>query len=384
MQTLISPRNTPLATLDAAIEGTTDDDQPEPPSPPPAGLLATGQTQCVQDDLATLGPCPGGLAHQDGDVRAGLARSYTDNGDGTITDHVTGLMWEKLSDDDSIHDRDHDYDNMREAFFATGGAHFNKVARLNRHRLAGYGDWRVPNRRELESLIDAGRVAPAIDPIFEHDCTPGCSVLECSCTASTAYISSTLAPHPSGKGTATTIDFNDGTIGLQGHRVRAVRGGNAPVNTHVNQPPIALDNNVGHPWKSDCIPVTHFGHDEDSTLLFFELLSFPTNGLLYVEGTLFSAETPDTLPQPANGQIAAAIPDLSIDWWGPYDRPHHWAYEFRPASEDISMDTWGVTVCYIPFSDTFTGLDAYTYRVRDNEGAVSDTAHVTITVFELN
>jgi hypothetical protein len=38
-------------------------------------------------------------------VQAGIPRSYTDNGDGTITDNVTGLMWEKLSDDASVHDQ---------------------------------------------------------------------------------------------------------------------------------------------------------------------------------------------------------------------------------------------------------------------------------------
>lgn len=35
--------------------------------------------------------------------------SFTDNGDGTITDNRTGLMWEKLSDDGSIHDKDTTY-----------------------------------------------------------------------------------------------------------------------------------------------------------------------------------------------------------------------------------------------------------------------------------
>jgi hypothetical protein len=38
-----------------------------------------------------------------------LTRAYVDNGDGTITDSKTGLMWEKLSDDGSIHDWDATY-----------------------------------------------------------------------------------------------------------------------------------------------------------------------------------------------------------------------------------------------------------------------------------
>lgn len=42
----------------------------------------------------------------DGDVQAGSTLSYTDNGDGTITDNVTGLMWEKKDDSGGIHDKD--------------------------------------------------------------------------------------------------------------------------------------------------------------------------------------------------------------------------------------------------------------------------------------
>jgi hypothetical protein len=56
--------------------------------------LKTVQTQCDQGSGA-LGACPGVPAGQDGWLQKGLARSYTDNGDGTITDNKTGLMWEK-------------------------------------------------------------------------------------------------------------------------------------------------------------------------------------------------------------------------------------------------------------------------------------------------
>ena len=32
--------------------------------------------------------------------------------------------------------------------------------------LAGHDDWRLPNIRELESIVDYGRPSPAIDPVF--------------------------------------------------------------------------------------------------------------------------------------------------------------------------------------------------------------------------
>ena len=57
----------------------------------PAGLPKTGQTSSYGTG-------------SDGDLQQGAARSFTDNGDGTITDDATGLMWEKKISDGTIHD----------------------------------------------------------------------------------------------------------------------------------------------------------------------------------------------------------------------------------------------------------------------------------------
>ena len=86
-------------------------------------------------------------------------------------------MWKKLSDDGSIHDKDTTYTWTNA--FAT------KVAALNGGGgFAGYTDWRVPNRNELESLVNVGAVNPAVFPAFNTSCAPACTVLICSCTAS--------------------------------------------------------------------------------------------------------------------------------------------------------------------------------------------------------
>jgi len=58
---------------------------------------------------------------------------YKDNGDGTITDLVTGLMWEQATG----------YMNWADAASAASSA-----------STAGYNDWRVPTIKELYSLID--------------------------------------------------------------------------------------------------------------------------------------------------------------------------------------------------------------------------------------
>ncbi len=84
---------------------------------------------------------------------------YVDNGDGTVTDLNTGLMW--LQGDSGGFDLDQ------------GGALTweEGLAWAEDLSYAGYDDWRVPNAKELQSIVDYGRSpqadrTPAIDPIF--------------------------------------------------------------------------------------------------------------------------------------------------------------------------------------------------------------------------
>ena len=70
------------------------------------------------------------------DVAAGAPNleSYTDNGDGTVTDNVTGLMWQQMPSSDSV--------SLAQAT--------SYCANLP---TGGYSDWRVPTRIELVSLV---------------------------------------------------------------------------------------------------------------------------------------------------------------------------------------------------------------------------------------
>src|SRR2546422_4574104 len=106
-------------------------------------LPATGQTTCW-DSSGNVIPCAG--TGQDGDLQKGAPLSYTDNGDGTITDNNTGLMWEKLSMDGSVHDVSNTY--------TWANAFAQHVATLNGTSFAGHNDWRMPNVKELESLMN--------------------------------------------------------------------------------------------------------------------------------------------------------------------------------------------------------------------------------------
>ena len=162
--------------------------------------------------------CPAG--GQDGGLQKGLSRSYTDNGDGTITDNRTGLTWEKLSDDGSIHDWDNTY--------SWSTAFTSKVATLNSTSFAGHADWRLPNVNELQSLVDYGTVNPAVSSAFNAGCAPGCIVTSCSCTRSFYYWPSTSSQ--SSPTLAWTVFFGNGLVGNSSkststYHARAVRGG---------------------------------------------------------------------------------------------------------------------------------------------------------------
>jgi hypothetical protein len=196
------------------------------PSEPAVCLPETGQTKCY-DFVGGEIACVGTL--QDGHVRAGRPISFTDNGDGTITDNNTGLMWEKKSDDDSINDKDSLYT------FSTTGLHAHA---LNQAAFAGYTDWRIPNIRELETLIHYGIASVSgerpIAPEFNKDCAPGCTVLDCSCTSPAwGYRSTTpyYAPFSNPHITAFIADFtgqgqvSSNSSKLEPGFVRAVRGG---------------------------------------------------------------------------------------------------------------------------------------------------------------
>lgn len=81
--------------------------------------------------------------------------NYTDNGDGTITDKATGLMWSR---DDS-------------GMGLSWPEALAWVEEQNQARYLGYNDWRLPNVKELQSIVDYTRSpdtsgSAAIDAVF--------------------------------------------------------------------------------------------------------------------------------------------------------------------------------------------------------------------------
>jgi hypothetical protein len=116
----------------------------------PAPVQKTGHEKCY-DDWTEI-PCAG--TGQDGEYQAGVASPsprFTDNGDGTVTDNLTGLMWVKNANK---------IGNM---------TWYDALEHVNNLVLGGDGcgsttltDWRLPNRFELESLFDLSNWNPTL------------------------------------------------------------------------------------------------------------------------------------------------------------------------------------------------------------------------------
>ena len=134
-------------------------------------------------------------------VRAVRGRSlefgrFRDNGDGTVMDMTTGLMWQQ--------------EEVKAVTWEEALAYCENLD------LAGYRGWRLPNIRELLSLVDDIRRDPSINTVFFPGCRPS------------IYWSSTT--HILYPGFAWYVKFNDGRVHGGGHKgrryyVRAVRGG---------------------------------------------------------------------------------------------------------------------------------------------------------------
>lgn len=118
----------------------------------PVVLLATQQTQCY-DAAGIEIDCTG--TGQDGEVRAGVPLTtarFTDHGDGTVRDNLTGLLW--LKEADCLGE-----DTLPQAYSLTAGLADGQCGLSDG---SSAGDWRVPNFRELFSLLDWSRADPIL------------------------------------------------------------------------------------------------------------------------------------------------------------------------------------------------------------------------------
>lgn len=179
---------------------------------------------------------------------------YADNHDGTVTDRTTGLMWQRCPTGYRFSDAGtpDDPSDDRCSSQSNAGATWQSALKASASDLtAGHDDWRLPNVKELASIVELGCLSPAIETGPFPD------------TLATAFWSSTPARAADA---AMSVDFFAGDVAPLGKAktglARLVRAAQAPV-----LPPPAL--RVGR-----AAPVTE-GDDATIDLVFPITLAHP-------------------------------------------------------------------------------------------------------------
>ena len=170
-------------------------------------VVDTGQTQCYNNTDSITAPAQGSSFYGQDAQYNSTQPSYTDNGNGTVTDLNTGLMWQQDPGSDK---------NTYDAAVSDAGT----------FDLAGYSDWRLPSIKELYSLIDFNGVDPSgyngtdtssLTPfintnyfVFRYgDTSNGERIIDAQYASSNLYVSTTAND---GGRTLFGVNFADGRI----------------------------------------------------------------------------------------------------------------------------------------------------------------------------
>ncbi len=161
-------------------------------------IVDTGQELFYNDSREISAPAASAAFYgQDAQYR-GNTPQYRHNGDGTVSDLVTGLMWQQMPRLDAKY-------TFAEA-----------VSAVDTFALAGYDDWRLPTIKELYSLIDFRGHTMAREPFIDTgyfafvygDESAGERFIDAQYWSATQYVGTTM----NGAATVFGVNFADGRI----------------------------------------------------------------------------------------------------------------------------------------------------------------------------
>ena len=126
----------------------------------PSLLPDTGQTLCYDAEGAVISCGDSDFPGQDGAYSTGCPMNdlrFVDNGDDTVTDTCTGLMWQQNTADIDGGGFNPDPGSGDRVSWCDALAYCEGLT------LAGESDWRLPNVLEAQSIADYSLSAPAVD-----------------------------------------------------------------------------------------------------------------------------------------------------------------------------------------------------------------------------
>jgi len=199
-------------------------------------LVDTAQGTCYDNSELIACPAKGEAFYGQDAQYTGNTPRYTDNGDGTVTDDVTGLVWaQNLSGSSMSWEEANEYCESLE--------------------LAGYDDWRLPTVKELWSIRDFSQGWPWVDTDYFYLVGDGSVLAQHHSWTSKAYLVESEYQNEQVVGDPHWIvnDWTGHIKAMSGNRfVRAVRGDTYGINDFVdNDDGTVSDNATGLMWAQD-------------------------------------------------------------------------------------------------------------------------------------
>ncbi len=327
-------------------------------------IVTTNQTKYFNNIMEISAPGMGNDFYGQNADYPGNALQYVDNGDGTVTDMVTGLMWTQSCDlnGDGKIDVSDKLSQSEALLYAESLS------------LAGHSDWRLPTIKESYSLIifsgkdpsgyqgtsTAGLVPFLDDQTFDFgygDADAGERIIDAQFASSTLYVSTTMM----GDETMFGVNLADGRIKgyptgpMPGqtqdkqYYVMFVRGNNSYGQNHF------VDNGTGT-ISDNATDLMWMQADSDTGMTWKDALA-------YAENFTFAGHSDWRLPDtkelqsivdytrsPETSGSAAIDPLFSCkqitNEAGQPDYPFYWTSTTHENMKTDSSGTYGVYVCF--------------------------------------